>query len=128
MSPEEFAFMSRTGETFASHAAHHMYDPPAGPATGCAIHPIAANPFCQTCREHGEPDPFELAAAAGDARTAGEMRDAGDDPVDRAACPHGGLLLTEDPDIYDCTEGVRGRPRRRGGHAAGRAARSTGSR
>lgn len=37
--------------------------------------------------------------------TADQMRDAGADPVDRATCPHGGLLLTEDPDVFDCVEG-----------------------
>jgi len=40
-----------------------------------------------------------------DAMTADDMRDNGIVPVGRASCPHGGLLLTEDPDIYDCTEG-----------------------
>jgi hypothetical protein len=33
------------------------------------------------------------------------MREQGLDPVDTAACPHGGLLLTEDPDIYECIYG-----------------------
>lgn len=28
MTPAEFSFMSRTGQTYASYAAHHMYDPP----------------------------------------------------------------------------------------------------
>jgi len=37
--------------------------------------------------------------------TADEMRERGIDPVDRATCEHGGLLLCEDPDVYDCTKG-----------------------
>ena len=37
--------------------------------------------------------------------TADECRAYGVDPVGRAACEHGGLLLTEDPDVYDCIQG-----------------------
>ena len=33
-------------------------------ATGCAIHPEVANPFCRTCCDHGNPHPFERAEKA----------------------------------------------------------------
>ncbi len=33
------------------------------------------------------------------ADAADDYRDEGEDPLDRASCEHGGLLLSEDPDI-----------------------------
>jgi hypothetical protein len=30
-------------------------------STGCDIHPVAANPFCHTCEDHGNPHPLARA-------------------------------------------------------------------
>lgn len=35
------------------------------PPTGCATHPLVANPFCQTCTDHGNPHPFDRAEMRG---------------------------------------------------------------
>jgi hypothetical protein len=55
-------------------------------ATGCGIHPVNANPFCQTCRAHGNPHPFEQADELGPCHICGGDADGTCTICDRPVC------------------------------------------